>query len=304
MDAPGIALVTGATGFVGAQLIGRLLRKNFKVRALTSGMTKERLVDVDIGETVQWFPLTDAGITQAAKGVTHFFNFSVVYDRPNCSEATIHEVNVALPLRIIAALAMGDRPVNCVFGDTFYRKFPPKATAQSRYTMSKDLLARRISQLPTNHPCRCAMLVIEQVYGPGENLEKAYPRVTRQLLQHVPRVPLTQGDQQRDFIHIKDVANAAIVVACSEWEGVATVGCGSGSSTPVRNIFERLKVLSQSPSELGFGDLPADQSIGDSKADTTWLRKQGWTCTVSLEEGLQDFLADVQSRSNVTWSLR
>jgi len=304
MDAPRIALVTGATGFVGAQLITGLLLQNFKVRALTSGTSRERLVEIEDGAIIQWFPLTDAGIAEATRGVTHFFNFAVVYDRPNHSEATLHEVNVALPLRIIAALATNDRPVNCVLGDTFYRKFPPKATAQSRYTISKDLLARRIAELPTNHPCRCAMLLIEQVYGPGENLEKAYPRVTRQLLQHVPRVPLTQGDQRRDFVHIKDVANAAIAVACSKWEGVATVGCGTGSSTPVRNIFERLKVLSKSPSELGFGDLSADQSICDSKADTTWLRKLGWTCTISLEEGLQDFLTDVQRRSNVAGSRR
>jgi nucleoside-diphosphate-sugar epimerase len=296
METSGIALVTGATGFVGGQLIRRLLRENFKVRALTSGTSRESLVDVDV--LVEWFPLTEAGITVATQGVTHFFNFAVVYDRPNYNEATIHEVNVALPLRIIAALEAGGRDVNCILGDTFYRKFPPTATAQFRYTLSKDLLARRIAALPANHPCRFAMLVIEQVYGPGENLEKAYPRVTRQLLQHVPRVSLTQGDQRRDFIHIKDVVEAAIVVGPTKWEGVAVVGCGSGSSTPVRHIFERLKALSQSRSELGFGDMPADQSIADSMADTSWLRNQGWTCNVSLEEGLQDFLIDVQRRSS------
>lgn len=299
MDAPGIALVTGATGFVGAQLVRRLLSRNFEVRALTSGASRERLADIDPGKLVKWFPMTDAGVALAAGGVTHFFNFAVIYDRAHYSVDTIHEVNVALPLRIIDALAAGDRAVICVLGDTFYRKFPSNATAQSRYTASKDLLAQRIAQLPADHPCRCALLVIEQVYGPGENLEKAYPRVTGQLLQHVPRVPLTLGDQRRDFIHIDDVAEAAILAGCAQWEGVATVECGSGTSTPVRTIFERLKALTESRSTLGFGDMPADQMIEDSQADTTWLRDRGWTCTVPLEDGLRDFVADVQRRSGV-----
>jgi len=302
MDGHRIALVTGATGFVGSQLIRRLLLDKFEVRALTSGTTKDRLADVH--EFVKFFALTESGIIQACKGVTHFFNFAVVYDRANYRDAEIYEVNVALPIRIIAALAISGRPVSCVLGDSFYRKYPHNATAQRRYTASKDLLAQQIAALPTNHPCRVAMLIIEQVYGPGENLGKVYPRVTRQLLQHEPRVSLTLGDQRRDFIHVTDVVEAAIVAGCSDWEGVVDVGCGSGVSTPVRTVFESLKSLSMSRSELGFGDIPSDQSIADSSADTGWLRSKGWTCSVPLNAGLQDFLSDVQRRCGIIGGLQ
>lgn len=298
MRVPRVSLVTGATGFVGSQIVRRLLREGFVVRALTSGTDRGRLMDV--GNSVEWFPFTEPGVAQASQGVTDFFNFSVLYDRPMYSSETMHEVNVAMPLRIIDALESSGGQVNCVFGDTFYRKFSPDATAQSRYTKSKNLLAKRLSAFPNGHSCRFAMLLIEQVYGPGENINKVYPRVTRQLLEQSLRVPLTLGDQRRDFIHISDVVEAALVAARSEWEGVVEVGCGSGTSTPVKTVFELLKTLSGSTSELGFGDIPADQSIPNSTADITWLSLRGWRCLIPLEAGLKDFLEDVKCRCNLS----
>jgi len=112
----------------------------------------------------------------------------------------------------------------------------------------------------------------------------------------VPRVPLTHGQQRRDFIHIADVIDAIMVTVRSQWTGVIDVGCGCGTSTPVRAVFEQLKALTHSPSVLGFGDMPSDQSIDESTADISWLQKQGWSCKVSLSAGLKDFVNDVSRR--------
>lgn len=294
MQTANIALVTGATGFVGSALVKRLLQEGFKVRALSSGTSRQTVADVS--EQIEWFPLSDEGIATATPGVTHFFNFAVIYDRASFSDELINEVNVAMPLRILAALETSKHPVICVLGDSFYRKYPYNATAQGRYTRSKDVFAKCVSALADGSNNRFAMLLIEQVYGPGEKLEKAYPRVIQQLLNHAPRVPLTHGRQRRDFIHITDVIDSILVTARSQWTGVIDVGCGCGTSTPVRAVFEQLKALTDSPSELGFGDFPSDQSIDDSTADISWLQKQGWSCKISLDAGLKDFVDEVTQR--------
>jgi nucleoside-diphosphate-sugar epimerase len=294
MQKANIALVTGATGFVGSALVKRLLKEGFEVRALSSGTSRQTVAEVS--EQIEWFPLSDEGVAAAIPGVTHFFNFAVIYDRAGISDEQINEVNVVMPMRILAALETCKNPVVCVLGDSFYRKYPYNATAQGRYTRSKDLFAKRVLGLVEGSNNCFAMLLIEQVYGPGEKLEKAYPRVIRQLLGHVPRVPLTHGQQRRDFIHIADVIDSILVTARSHWSGVIDVGCGSGTSTPVRAVFEQLKVLTGSPTELGFGDIPSDQSIDDSTADIRWLQKQGWSCKISLEAGLKDFVDEVSQR--------
>lgn len=294
MRAPGVALLTGATGFLGSHLVKRLLLEGVEVRALTSGTSKVRLGE--ISSKVSWFGVDEASVVQATRGVTHFFNLAVLYDRATYSTSEIEAVNVDLPMRVVQSLTREGRPVTCVMGDTFYRKYPREATAQPRYTASKARLADQLRDLPSS-PCRVAMLLIEQVYGPGENPNKAYPRVVRQMLSHVHRIPLTHGMQERDFIDVDDVIQAMCVAAHADFEGCIEAGCGSGQSTPVRDVFERLKALTGSSSELGFGDMPSDQDIAQSAADTSWLRNQGWTCRVPLEDGLKKFVDDVVVRA-------
>ena len=290
-----IALVTGATGFIGSKIVRRLLLEGVAVRAISSGTNRTRLAGLE-GE-IEWFGTSDEDILKATQDVRQFFNFAVVYDRANFSSDYIYDVNVNLPLRVLDVLRNCSSPVACVLGDSFYRKFPPSATAQVRYTESKNQLARHIADLPIGHQCHVALLLIEQVYGPGENLDKAYPRIVRQLLSNTPRVSLTQGTQRRDFIHIDDTVEAALLVGRSKWTGYVEVECGSGESTPVKSVFERLKAITSSRSTLGIGDLAADQTIDDSTADTTWLRNRGWQPKWTLEEGLQDFVADVKRRT-------
>jgi nucleoside-diphosphate-sugar epimerase len=297
MRSAGVALLTGATGFLGSRLVKRLLDDGFEVRALSSGTARDRLAN--LGSRVGWYGLSDDDVAQATRGVDLFFNLAVAYDRPAFGQAHIDFVNVVLPLRVIAALNARDRSAACVLGDSFFRKFPISATAQPRYTASKLEMARRVNALPAGGPCRVAMLMIEQVYGPGDNLDKIFPRITRQLLQHAPRIALTPGDQRRDFIHIDDIIDAAMVVGRDLPPGRVTIECGSGESTPVRDVFERLKSLTGSSSELGFGDMPHDQTIPNSTGDVAWLIEHGWRCKISLDHGLRELVADVIQRSSV-----
>lgn len=295
MRSGGVALLTGATGFLGSHIVKRLLFEGVEVRALTSGSSKLRLGAA--ASSVNWFGTDDMSIEQATRGVNQFFNLAVLYDRVSNSTSDIDAVNIELPLRVIRALSRCGEPSVCVLGDTFYRKFPPTATTQRRYTVSKSRLADQLRNLPPSSPCRVAILRIEQVYGPGESLDKAYPRVIRQMLHNTPRIPMTLGMQERDFIYVDDVAEAMWIAARADFTGCIETDCGSGTATPVRRVFELLKELTGSSSELCFGEMPLDQDIPHSAADTSWLYANGWRCTVSLEAGLRKFVTDVATRA-------
>jgi hypothetical protein len=103
---------------------------------------------------------------------------------------------------------------------------------------------------------------IEQVYGPGEKLTKAYPSVILQLLNNCESIALTNGLQFRDFIFIDDVVSAVIHIS----------------------------------SNLRFGLRPMDQDILDSKADCRWLFDRGWKCETSIHDGFVRSVRDVQLR--------
>jgi nucleoside-diphosphate-sugar epimerase len=286
-----VALLTGATGFIGNALAQELLRRGFEVRALTSRDPRSAALD----PAIAWFDFSDRDIAAAASGAAFFFHFAVVYDRASVSDEEIEHVNVQLPLRILAALSGNGTPVTSVFGDSFFRKFPADATLQPRYTASKARLAQLLLQRPADNACRNAMLVIEQVYGPGDSMAKVFPNVAKTLLEgRVARIALTQGYQERDFIHRDDVVTAALVTALSDWSGCIEVPCGSGTSTPVRHVFAKLKELTGAATELGFGDIPDTQKIDVSVADTTWLAARSWNAAISLDTGLAELVEDVR----------
>lgn len=298
------AVVTGGTGFVGNSLVRALLARGATVRIITSGTAARHRVE-NLGSQVTWWTTSDDDLDAALRDATHFFNFAVAYDRPTIDDETLWAVNVSLPLRILRRLQASGLSTTCVFGDTFFRKYAPEATRQPRYTRSKTDLALRLQEMAASASAagiRLALLQIEQVYGPGESFTKVFPYMTRQMLENTSRIAATHGLQQRDFIHVNDVVAAALTVADSDWQGLQRVECGTGISTAVREVLTRLKALTRSSSVLGFGDLPADQSIDISCADTTWLHSRGWEAGVALEDGLAELVGDVSARLGVAAS--
>lgn len=296
MCSVGVAVVTGGTGFIGSRITRRLLADGWDVRLLSAcGDRRLHFLEQEKAR-IQWFGVSNTDIIRATEGATHFFNFAVVYDRANVSNELIREVNVELPRRVMDELIIrGDRPV-CVLGDSFFRKFSPSSTAQPRYTYSKIAQWAMAQEKVRDGRIAAAMLSIEQVYGPGEVLTKVLPSIVVRMIKHEERIGLTSGEQRRDFIHVDDVVDAAILVANRHSSGAIVIECGSGVATPVRDVFERLHTITASNSVLGFGDLPADQKIDSSKADLAWLTREGWSPQIRLEEGASQLVEDVRAR--------
>ncbi|MBZ8140436.1 hypothetical protein CLD22_11065 [Rubrivivax gelatinosus] len=294
MSLPKVAVLTGGTGFIGSRVARRLLAEGWQVRILSASGRREALGKQAVA--VSWHSVGDADIEKAITGAMVYFNFAVAYDRPSVSDEILQRVNVDLPCRVMTALRKAGGMARCVLGDSFFRKFPPEATAQGRYTRSKTDQWTMAQALAAGDRLAVAMLRIEQVYGPGETLTKAFPSVVARLLRQEPRIALTQGLQRRDFVHVDDVADAALVVAQHHAKGATVIDCGSGSATPVREVFLQLHALTGSSSTLGFGDYPADQTIDSSQADLTWLEQAGWRPRISLSEGLRQLVDDVRAR--------
>lgn len=291
-----VAIVTGATGFIGSRVVNMLLESGASVRAISSKpISKNRLTQTR--SRIEWFSMTEEDIKEAIVGVTHFFNWSVLYDRTQYTDSQIYDVNVGLPLKIIKYLQAQATPVTCVIGDTFFRKFPIEATSQGRYTKSKQMLFNELTQQINSERIRTAFIQIEQVYGPGEALTKVIPAITQKMLLNNHQIALTTGNQRRDFIHVEDVVRAVMtVIRSNDWRGNQIIECGSGQSQSVRTVFEKLHEITKSKSILGFGDLPNDQTIEESKANITWLTQRGWHSKVSLSQGLESLVKDISAR--------
>jgi nucleoside-diphosphate-sugar epimerase len=124
-------------------------------------------------------------------------------------------------------------------------------------------------------------------YGPGEQGKKFVPFIVDGL-RRGERIPLTSGEQARDFLYVEDVAQAFVrLVESPTFQGAVNVA--SGIATPLRDVGETLGRLASRPDLLGWGDLPPRE--GDPSivvADVTRAREElGFEPSVPLEEGLR-----------------
>ncbi|WP_037515077.1 NAD-dependent epimerase/dehydratase family protein [Sphingopyxis sp. LC81] len=95
------------------------------------------------------------------------------------------------------------------------------------------------------------------VYGPGEAPGRLLPALIERLRNAQP-VPLSDGAQLRDFIHVDDVCTAlSAFAAAPEKQSPAISNIGTGAGVTVREVCERVaNILGAAPDLLQFGALP------------------------------------------------
>lgn len=129
------------------------------------------------------------------------------------------------------------------------------------------------------------------VYGPGFRSTGNYGAVLgvflSQLANSAPLTIVGDGNQSRDFVHVRDVCEAFLLAAKSDQSG-AVFNIGSGRP---RSVNEIVKIMNP-PMVLHLPDRPGEpRSIF---ADITWSNTVlNWRPRVDFTEGISELLKDV-----------
>ena len=135
---------------------------------------------------------------------------------------------------------------------------------------------------------RAAVGHIFTAYGPGERLPRLLPTLLAARHHRLP-LELTAGLQQRDFVHVGDVAEALLRLGALPREGYTCVNVATGTLCSVREFVETAaEVLGLDPTRLRFGTrpyLPEEMWHGPVAVDT--LRSHlGWIPGRSVRDGI------------------
>lgn len=124
------------------------------------------------------------------------------------------------------------------------------------------------------------------LYGPGEAPGRLVPSVARAVIAGEP-ARTTAGTQVRDFLHVEDVAGAFAALVASDASGPVNVASGDG--VPLRQVIELVAEAVGRPELLEIGAL--EQRPGEPEslvADVARLRDEvGFTPRISLREGVE-----------------
>ncbi len=300
------AVITGGAGFIGSHLAEELADRGYQVVILDdlSTGTRENIEALLSGDKADFVLGSIADLPLLQKlfaGSSHVFHLAAVTSVPRSLESPLaaHEVNATGTLNVL--LAARDNGIGkvvyasscAVYGDTPLlpqrEDMPPLPL--SPYAVAKlagEYYCRAFNQvygLPT------ACLRFFNVYGPRQDPASQYaaviPRFISRLASGKPAIIFGDGEQTRDFIYVKDVAQACIQAAESELNGIFNIGSGKNIS---------INALAQLITDVAGLDIrpvheaPRAGDIVHSLADISRARGFGYQPKYSLEAGLKQTL--------------
>jgi nucleoside-diphosphate-sugar epimerase len=293
------ALVTGASGFIGANLTRALLAADADVHVLVRSGSDAIPDEVAVHRADLRDPETVAAAVAAARpDVVFHLAAGPGHPAGAAGRAAMVQDTVVGTANLLEALRpLGARLVH-VGGALEYghsprplRESDPLAPVTFRGAVkgAATLLALEHAQA-TGAPV--TVLRPFAVYGPWERPPRFVPSVVTAALRGDP-IPVTAGDAGRDYVYVGDVVTACLLAASSPRAAGEVVNVGTGRLTTNAELVERLAAVSGLELDVRPGaHEPRPWDAGTWVADTAKAADVlGWHPARDLDAGLAETLA-------------
>jgi nucleoside-diphosphate-sugar epimerase len=314
----GVALVTGAAGFIGGNLCERLLAMGRSVRAvdcLTDYYDVEQkratlsALRAAPGCSVLVADLRTCDLDELLDGVDVVFHQAGQPGvRASWGEfASYVEHNVIATERLLRAVASRDvrRVVaassSSVYGDaeTYPTTEETLPRPASPYGVTKLTAEHLCGVYASNHDVPVVSLRYFTVYGPRQRPDMATHRLIEAALGGEPFTMYGDGLQTRDFTFVDDVVNANILAANRPVPPGAVMNIAGGSQTSLRAVIDTVEELTDR--EVPIRSAPV--AVGDVRRTGGSTERAaallGWQPRVPIREGLERQVAWHRSRHAV-----
>jgi nucleoside-diphosphate-sugar epimerase len=302
------ALVTGGAGFIGSQLTRQLLDAGHRVTVLDNLSVGRREVVPDAARFVCGDIRDPTAVASALEHVDCVFHLAAqvtirdsfnrfVEDLDTNVVGTARLLRAVDPARIkwfamassMAVYADADSPTPLPESHPTKPISPYGSGKLAAESVSRQILEAR--GIPFT------ALRYFNTFGPGQTYTPYVGVITifiTRLLRGEAPVIFGDGEQQRDFVHVADVA-AATMMAPGREPGTYNIGTGRGTSliTLAKLLTERLAP------QLSASHAPAQPGeLRYSVADITAAKRAlGYCPSRTLERELDAVIADISARS-------
>jgi UDP-glucose 4-epimerase len=250
------ALVTGGAGFIGSNLVEKLLEEEHEVSVLDDLSTGklENMKEFRGRKKLTFIQgsITDLNLlTELVKGAECVFHQAAIPSVQKSVENPLvtNEVNVNGTLNVLVAAkeCNVDKVVyasSCaVYGDTSELPIREdiKPDPKSPYAVSKLTGEQYCTSFSEVYGLKTVCLRYFNVYGPKQDPSSDYaaviPRFITRVLANKSPIIYGDGTQTRDFIFVKDVVNANLLAA---ERGAGVLNVASGKSISINELADKI----------------------------------------------------------------
>lgn len=237
-------LVTGGTGFIGYNLVTKLLEEGHYV--IVTGSLKEQKIP---NLKVKYLP-KDLGDLKLLSELDVLFHQGAITDTTLLDRNKMFDTNVEWSKKLFREVfKRGCRHIVYASSTAVYGNMPAPYIEDitpldplNPYAESKRLLEEFGTEFAAQNPDVVLVgLRYCNVYGPKESHKKKSASMIYRLAQQMANGDLKifkNGGQKRDYIYINDVVKANLLASQSQKSTI--VNCGFGKATTFNNLIEIL----------------------------------------------------------------
>lgn len=304
-------IITGGTGFVGANLARHLLRRGHEVHLLVRPRCQHwRIEEIRTAVQCHEVNLADtAGLAQFVRQVRPEWIFHLAahgaYSWQTDTDQIV-QTNVIGTIHLLNACADNGFEAFIHTGSSSEYGFKDHSPAEEELIEPNSCYAvtKAAATLFCRHVARARNLNITTLrlysaYGPYEDPKRLIPALIHKGLQgELP--PLVDPNTPHDFVHVEDVCDACLLAAQTPPRQFGAVyNVGTGVQTTLREVVEVARRVMGIAAEAEWGSMPAREWdtavwVADSRKISAEL---GWKARLNFERGFQSLVEWQRPRS-------
>ncbi|MHA1250532.1 MAG: NAD-dependent epimerase/dehydratase family protein [Candidatus Helarchaeota archaeon] len=173
-------------------------------------------------------------------------------------------------------------------------------SSSSIYALTKQVQEQISFLMYRTYGINITVLRFFLVYGPGQSLLNPYTGVcgifSSQLFNGRPPIIFEDGLQSRDFVHVKDVVQALILVSKKSSANGEIYNVGTGEPITIKKVAETLtKKINSKLKPV----ITQKYRVGDIRhciADISKITKLGYKPKIKFENGIDDYIKWIRTQ--------
>lgn len=232
-------LVTGGAGFIGSNLIKELKNQGFDIVSLDNYSTGDKKNEIP-------------GVTYINDDILNIFKLNLDFDfcfhlaAQSRVQPSFDAPQESLRVNVNGTSAVmewaKDNNVKVIYAGSSSKHHEP---SDSPYAMYKFLGEEICKLYKKSYNVKVEIARFYNVYGPGENTDEKFGNVIgiwkTKALKGDPIPIVGDGEQKRDFIHVKDVVDGLIKIAFSKNSHKDAWELGTGINYSINELFVLFK---------------------------------------------------------------